>query len=191
MSKKVNSTDCTGLVFTIYSQELNCLFPNYLIPHTAYSSAERIQHTPNWVGPEELTHGRALAGAGARRCHWRRLSAAGCLPGAAGYKVKKWATATAQLLQWPSAMLLCNRNAPPGHARVSTHFLAICNTTYTRMTLSSHTQPVRTAHEPVSSPLALLLLHTQAAQQPDVLTKACCTAATTRHAEVKLQVTWI
>lgn len=144
-----------GPVFVIYSQEWNCLFPNHLLPHTAYSSAERIQHTPNWVGLEELKHSWALAGAGTSRCHWSRILAAGCLPGAAGRKVKEWTKATAQLPQWPSAMLICNRNAPSSHAHVSTCFLGyLQHHIHTHDTEQAHTAHVHTAHKPASSPPA-------------------------------------
>lgn len=158
LSKNVNSTGCTGLLFTIYSQEWNCLFHQLpSAPHSLFKCREDPAY-PKWVGLEELKHTGALAGAEAPRCHWRRLSAAGCPSGAAGYKVKEWTKATAQLPLWPSAMLICNRNAPPGHAHVSTCFLGyLQHHIHTHDTELSHTAHACTAHkarELPSSPAA-------------------------------------
>lgn len=75
-------------------------------------------------------------------------SAAGCLPGAAGYEVKEWTKATAQLLQWPSAILICNRNAPSGHAPGSTCFPGyLQHHMHTYDTELAHTVQAHTAHE--------------------------------------------
>lgn len=70
-------------------------------------------------------------------------------------------------------MLICNRNAPSGHAHVSTCFLGyLQHHIHTHDTEQAHTAHVHTAHKPASSPPAALLLLTHAAQYPDVLTKA-------------------
>lgn len=125
--KKVNSGGNLGLIFTTYNC-VSCLIPNYLLAYAGYPTEE-------WSSnPKTELCGGA----------WGRSS---CLPAIAGCEVREWTQATAQLLHWPSAMLICVLNVPSGHTCVSElhAFLAICNTTHWVHTLA---QPlVCTAHE--------------------------------------------
>lgn len=175
------------------------------VPYSLSNSrADPASPKPSQAGGAQAQ--RSCGRSGSPKVPLRRLSAAGRLPGAAGYEVKEWTKATAQLLQWPSAMLICDGNAPRGHARVSKPhaFLAICNTMYTRMIPSSHTGTahVRTAHEAISSPPPLTTkwlasyMRATAALHPrstgvDVLTEEWCMAVKIIHAEIKLQAIWI
>lgn len=121
-----------GLIFTTYS--LCILFPCWLNAGPCRLSNSIPETKLSWkslgtveLGQEHQSQGAAEEVAGSwlpAHCH----------------EVKEWTEATAQLLQWPSAMLICDVNTPLGHALVSKPhaFLAICNATYTYMVLGSY-----------------------------------------------------
>lgn len=138
------------------------------------------------LGLEKLKHREALAGVGARRATGRGFwQLAACQ----GLRATRWRSGQRPLLSCYSDLQLC-WSATRMQPLAMLPWLSA--TAHTSVTLSRPTQPMPVMHtRPVSSPPAPGLLHTQAAQQTEVLTKAWCRATTTRHPQVKLRVTWI
>lgn len=156
-----------GLVFTIYSGEWNCLFPNDLLPHTASKCREDPADPKlSWTGEAQAqwSFGRSRSPkVPLVEAFSIWLPARGCRPQGEGVDKGHCSAATVTFsyadLQQECSPWPCFLGCLQHH-------------THTRMTPSWHTQPMPIVHMgPVSSPLAPVLLHTQTAQQPDVLTR--------------------